>query len=62
MIVVRRTLTELLLEVTNEEISKVADETIKTFKSKGNYLFVSTKRVLLFFSQLIFWESVSLTF
>lgn len=43
MTVVRRTLTELLLEATNEEIFKVADETAKTFKSKGNYLSVSTK-------------------
>lgn len=46
MIVVRRTLTELLLEATNEEISKVAEETVKSFKSKGNYLHISTKIVL----------------
>lgn len=43
MIVVRRTLTELLLETTNEEISKVAEETVKSFKSKGNYLYISSK-------------------
>ena len=40
MIVVRRTLTELLLETTNEEIVKVAEESIKSFRTKGNYYYV----------------------
>lgn len=50
MIVVRRTLTELLLEVTNEEISKVADETVKSFKSKGTYicLLITRNLIILF--------------
>uniref|UniRef100_A0A1I8N920 Arginine/serine-rich protein PNISR n=1 Tax=Musca domestica TaxID=7370 RepID=A0A1I8N920_MUSDO len=36
MIVVRQTLTELLLEVTNEEISKLANETLKNYKLKAS--------------------------
>ncbi|XP_075144796.1 uncharacterized protein LOC142219912 isoform X2 [Haematobia irritans] len=36
MVVVRQTLTELLLEVTNEEIAKIANETVKNFKMKAS--------------------------
>ncbi|XP_037813418.1 arginine/serine-rich protein PNISR isoform X2 [Lucilia sericata] len=46
MAVVRRTLTELLLEATNEEISKVAEETIKTFKTKASSVQVIRKSAL----------------
>uniref|UniRef100_T1H1Y2 Uncharacterized protein n=1 Tax=Megaselia scalaris TaxID=36166 RepID=T1H1Y2_MEGSC len=35
MLVVRRSLTELLLEVTNEEIQSIAQEQYKKHKSKG---------------------------
>ncbi|KNC21732.1 hypothetical protein FF38_04015 [Lucilia cuprina] len=46
MTVVRRILTELLLEATNEEISKVAEETIKTFKTKASSAQVIRKSAL----------------
>ncbi|KAM7364187.1 uncharacterized protein ACRADG_000783 [Cochliomyia hominivorax] len=46
MVIVRRTLTELLLEATNEEISKVADETIKTYKTKASSVQVIRKSAL----------------
>ncbi|XP_061392395.1 arginine/serine-rich protein PNISR-like [Musca vetustissima] len=36
MVLVRHTLTELLLEVTNEEISKLANETLKSSKLKAS--------------------------
>uniref|UniRef100_A0A1I8PNW9 Arginine/serine-rich protein PNISR n=1 Tax=Stomoxys calcitrans TaxID=35570 RepID=A0A1I8PNW9_STOCA len=36
MVVVRQTLTELLLEVTNEEIAKIANETVKNYKLKAS--------------------------
>ena len=39
MIAVRRTLTELLLEVTNKEIAQVAQETLKSYKTKGTKLY-----------------------
>ncbi|TMW50158.1 hypothetical protein DOY81_004783 [Sarcophaga bullata] len=46
MIVVRRTLTELLLETTNEEIAKVAEESIKSFKTKASSAQVIQKSAL----------------
>lgn len=36
MLVVRRSLTELLLEVTNEEIYNVAQEMLRKSKTKGS--------------------------
>lgn len=35
MLVVRRTLTEILLETTNEEIADIATETLKAHRAKG---------------------------
>ncbi|KAL9890432.1 uncharacterized protein ACN427_009419 [Glossina fuscipes fuscipes] len=46
MIVVRRTLTELLLEVTNNEISQVANDTLKAYKSKASSAQVIGKSAL----------------
>lgn len=62
MIVVRRTLTELLLEVTNEEIAKVADESLKSFKSKGTYLLIYTKNKTYNFIHSRLRVSVSLVY
>lgn len=36
MLTVRRQLTEILLEVTNEEIINIAKESINRYKKKGN--------------------------
>lgn len=36
MLLVRRTLTEILLEVTNEEISIIASETLARARKKGS--------------------------
>lgn len=38
MLVVRRTLTEILLETTNEEIAAIASETLKAHRAKGTLL------------------------
>jgi len=37
MLVVRRTLTEILLETTNEEIAAIATESIKAHRAKGTF-------------------------
>lgn len=36
MLLVRKTLTEILLEVTNEEIKSIASDTLSKKRSKGN--------------------------
>lgn len=49
MIVVRKTLTELLLEVTNEEISSISNEAIKSLKNKGTYIHFKFSKYIFFF-------------
>lgn len=41
MLRVRRSLTEILLEVTNNEISAVCTEVWKRYRSKGTFRFVN---------------------
>lgn len=42
MLAVRRTLTEILLETTNEEIAAIAGETLKAHRAKGT-LYITLK-------------------
>lgn len=43
MLMVRQTLTEILLEVTNEEIKSIASDTLSKKRSKGNTDQIFTK-------------------
>lgn len=53
MLSVRKNLTEILLEVTSEEISAIAQETLSKYRSKGQmrYIFVVVIPLLLILVQ-----------